>query len=242
MVSEMLRRFIRPLAQFNGLTLQVADPRRELPFWGDALGGRVDWARNLIIPGPGRPAREVLRLRQTDVLLPVDDARVHVDLRLPGSTPDRLLEAGARVVRAPGEDPWYVLMDVEDNEFCAFPAADDRPAGIFELVVKTSDALGSARWWARVLDGQVIEEGDAAVVVGAPDFPWDYLVFDPVPGVERFRSRMRWDLLCRDRDVSGFLEIGATVTAEPEEGMPFWVLADPGGNEFQVICDGVTDG
>ena len=51
-------------------------------------------------------------------------------------------------------------------------------------------------------------------------------------------TTLRWDLLCRDRDVSGFLEIGVIITAEPEDGMPFWVLADPGVNEFQVICEG----
>jgi hypothetical protein len=32
-----------------------------------------------------------------------------------------------------------------------------------------------------VLGGEVAAEGEAAVVRAAPDFPWDFFVFDPVP-------------------------------------------------------------
>jgi hypothetical protein len=236
MLSETLKRAAHPIAHFDGLVLDVADPERAAAFWQVALGGResVDGDGGLrILSGPGRPQREILRLREVDAP-PRDDAHVHIDLRLPGARPDHLLAAGARVVRPPGDDRWYVLADPEDNEFCAFPATDNRPPGMFELVVKCSDAHGLARWWAAVLGGRMIEKGEAAAVVGAPDFPWDYLMFDPVPGIERFPSRLRWHLVIRDPEPSALLTGGAVLRADPEAKRPWWLLADPAGNQFCV--------
>jgi len=45
--------------------------------------------------------------------------RIHWDVTVPGVAP--LVEAGATVLREPGGDVgWYVLVDPEENEFCAF--------------------------------------------------------------------------------------------------------------------------
>jgi hypothetical protein len=239
MLSETLRQFTHPMAQFDGLALDAADPAGAAAFWRVALGGRLAGGR--VEPGPGRPAREVLRLRAVPVP-PADGARVHVDLRLPGARPDHLLEAGARLIREPGRDPWYVLADPEDNEFCAFPAVDNRPPGMFELVVKCADPHRLARWWAAVIGGRATDEGEAAAVVGAPEFPWDFMVFDPVPGIDRYRSRMHWHLEIRDRDPEALVEHGASVRAEPSRDRPWWVLADPEGNEFYASAGDVTAG
>ena len=239
MLSETLLRATRPVAQFDGLALQVADPERSAAFWQVALGGRVapDGEGQLrVAPGPGRPPREILRLRQVTAP-PRDDARVHVDLRLSGDEPDELLAAGARLVRRPGLDPWFVLADPEGNEFCAFPSVDDRPPGMFELVVKCVDPPRMAHFWAAVLGGRAVDEGEAAAVVGAPEFPWDFMVFDPVPGIDRVRSRVHWHLVARDPDPSALLEAGATVRARPDGARRWWVLADPGGNEFCLSVD-----
>jgi hypothetical protein len=46
--------------------------------------------------------------------------RMHLDVWLPGEDVDPLLALGARVLREPGEDDWWVLADPEGNEFCAF--------------------------------------------------------------------------------------------------------------------------
>ncbi len=235
MLSDALLRATHPIAQFDGLMLDVADPQRGLAFWQAALGGRADEAQSRVLPGPARPAREIFRLRRATTLAD-DDARVHVDLRLAGAAPDELLAAGARLVRPPGDDPWYVLADPEGNEFCAFPAVDDRPPGMFELVVKCDEAHSLAQWWAGVIGGRATDEGPAAAVVGAPEFPWDFMVFDPVPAIERFRSRMRWHVIARDPHPSALVNLGATVLAKPDEMGPWWLLADPGGNEFCVTC------
>ncbi|MFG2050381.1 VOC family protein [Micromonospora sp. NPDC048935] len=56
--------------------------------------------------------------------------RVHLDLRLADADPAALLAAGARLVREPaGEATWWVPVDPEGNEFCAFrrTPSDDRP-------------------------------------------------------------------------------------------------------------------
>ncbi|WP_250005530.1 VOC family protein [Actinoplanes sp. M2I2] len=239
MLSDEVRQVTHPMAQFDGLALEVSDPESQAAFWRLALGGRVHGGGEepWIAPGAGRPPREILRLDRVDDLA-LDDAKVHVDVRLDGAEPGELLGAGARLVRRPGADPWFVLADPEGNEFCAFPAADDRPAGMFELVVKCADAHGLARWWAGVLGGRVEEEGEAASVVGAPEFPWDFMVFDPVPGIDRFRGRVRWHLVGRDRRPDALLEAGATVVAEPGRHHDRWVLADPEGNEFRVTPPG----
>ncbi|WP_143234683.1 VOC family protein [Paractinoplanes atraurantiacus] len=237
MLSETLRQATHPLAQFDGLVLDTADPERAAAFWRGALGGRADGLT--VRPGPGRPAREILRLRET-ATPPPDDARVHVDLRLAGAAPDHLTAAGARMIRPPGEDPWYVLEDPDGTQFCAFPAVDDRPAGMFELVVKCSEPHRLARWWAGVLGGRAVDEVEAAAVVGAPEFPWDFMVFDPVPGIERYRSRTRWHLEARDRDMTTLLAAGAVMRAEPSRSEPWWTLADPGGNEFCVVVPGTA--
>ena len=138
-------------------------------------------------------------------------------------------------MRSPDEEPWYVLADPEGNEFCAYPAIDERPPGIFELVVKCHDAPAQADWWARALGGRVEVEGEAAAVVGAPHFPWDYLLFDPVPEPKVTRNRMHWHVVLRDPEPVTLIEAGATVLRAPVAENTSWVLADPEGNEFCAV-------
>jgi hypothetical protein len=49
--------------------------------------------------------------------------RVHLDINLDSLTDiQSLINSGARILRAPLEaEPWYVMADLEGNEFCAFP-------------------------------------------------------------------------------------------------------------------------
>ncbi|WP_153040145.1 VOC family protein [Actinoplanes sp. TFC3] len=240
-MNEELSRYVVPLAQFDGLALQAEDPRRIASFWHHNLpDSRYDAARLRLDPSPLRARAEILRLLPTSRLAS-DPARVHVDIRLPGGDPTALLAAGATVVREPGTDPWWVLADPEGNQFCGFPSVDERPAGVFELVVKCRDAHSLAFWWGRVLGGAVAHEGEAAVVSGAPDFPWDYMVFDPVPEPRKGPNRLHWHLILRDSDPLELVKLGATVLRRPGEPMPcpttdgHWMLADPEGNEFCAV-------
>ena len=128
-----------------------------------------------------------------------------------------------------------MLADPEGNDLCAYAAVDNRPPGIFELVVKSRDALAQAHWWARVLGGHVEIEGEAAAVVGAPQFPWDFMLFDPVPEPKITENRMRWHVVLRDREPVVLTDAGATVLRKPTADDNAWVLADPEGNEFCAV-------
>ncbi|WP_305789357.1 VOC family protein [Symbioplanes lichenis] len=235
-LNAELSAYVRPIAQFDGLALCSRDPGRLAGFWSMAgFGGlRHDLADGSLRldPASGRPKAEIMRLTP-DPAPPGDADRIHPDIRLPGRTPAPLIAAGATIVRPPGDDPWWVLADPEGNTFCAYASVDDRPAGVFQLVVKCRQPLALANWWSRVIGGEVQREGDSAVLKGAPDFPWDYLAFDLVPETRTARSRLQWHLLLRDPDPYVLTHAGATMlNASP--GGP-WLLADPEGNAFSAV-------
>jgi hypothetical protein len=232
-----LSKHVLPPVEFDGLALAAANPRATAAFWGAVLRGPVDdlgGGRYRVRPGAGRPARETIRVHRARALS-FERSRVHVDVRLPGAAPEELLAAGARIVRAPGADPWYVLADPEHNRFCAYPAVDDRPAGIFQLVVKSRDPHAQARWWGDVLGGEVTVEGEAAAVRAAPEFPWDFLLFDPVPEPRTPPNRLHWHVTLRDPEPSGLIVRGARLVRAPGGPGQAWVLADPEGNEFCAV-------
>ncbi|WP_306214266.1 VOC family protein [Actinoplanes sp. RD1] len=232
-LNTELSAYVRPIAQFDGLSLAARDPHALAAFWtatGFGPGRQHLTAGGLRLdPAPHRAPAEILRLTP-DPAPPPDTDRLHVDVRLPGPDPTPLLGLGATIIRAPAADPWWVLADPEGNQLCAYAATDDRPPGVFQFVVKCRRPLPLARWWSRVLGGEVSEEGESAVVSGAPDFPWDFMVFDPVPENRTGRSRLRWHLLLRDPDPYVLTHAGATLLSTTPAGS--WLLADPEGNAF----------
>src|SRR5919112_702405 len=59
---------------------------------------------------------------------------------------------GATVQRPPDDEiGWHVCADPEGNEFCVFAPRDDKPRGLYELVVDTAVPAAQAAWWAGVL-------------------------------------------------------------------------------------------
>lgn len=224
------------IARFQDLCLDATAPAAVADFWAGALGlTSPDQARTdeviRLDPPSDRPEAETLWVN------PVPEprsakTRVHVDVRLGAPDPAALLAAGARVVRHPAEDPWWVLSDPEGNEFCAFaPRAGARP-GVFELVVDSADPAAQARWWAGVVGGEVEVEDAVASVVGAAGFPWEYWVFAAVPEPRTVKNRMHWDVRLTADEPAALLRAGATMLREPADRTPWWVLADPEGNEF----------
>ncbi|MFI7597966.1 VOC family protein [Actinoplanes sp. NPDC049681] len=233
-LTAELSRYVLPPVHFDGLSLEAADPRGLAAFWRVVLDGTLldlgdgGWR---VDPGAGRPGNEIVRVRP-GTRPPSRQTRVHLDVRLAGAEPDAIVAAGGRILREPGAEPWYVLADPEGNEFCAYPAVDDRPAGIFELVVKCRDAVAQAQWWSALLGGSVALEGEAAAVRAAPDFPWEYWLFDPVPEAKDGPNRLHWHVILRDGEPSDLVARGATVLRAPAGRDDAWVLADPEGNEF----------
>jgi len=124
----------------------------------------------------------------------------------------------------------------------------------YSVVIDCHDIAAQARWWAGVLDWQIIyEAGDEVVIVpkhvteeSLRTTPWEQvgpgLVFVPVPEDKVVKNRLHIDLAPQPDDdqaamVESLISIGATrADVGQEEAEATWVvLADPEGNEFCVL-------
>ncbi|SCL36730.1 hypothetical protein GA0070624_5631 [Micromonospora rhizosphaerae] len=224
------------IARFKDLCMDAADAHQLGAFWAGLLDGKlVDTGDGdtRIDPRAARSKAESIWVNTVPEPR-TGKTRVHLDLRLADPDPAALLAAGARLVREPdAEISWWVLADPDGNHFCAFPPREDKQPGVFELVVDSADPVAQATWWAGLVGGRVetTEEGTASLI-GADGFPWDYWVFDPVPERRQVKNRVHWDVDLADPDPTALIAAGATLLREPGEQTPWWVLADPEGNEF----------
>lgn len=224
------------IARFKDLCMDAADTHALAGFWARILGGEVidtgdgDTRVDVRPGGAGPESIWVNRVPEPRTTR----TRVHLDLRLADPDPAALLAAGARLVREPdAEISWWVLADPDGNLFCAFPRREGRRPGAFALVVDSADPVAQATWWAGVVGGRVETTAEgAASVVGAAGFPWDHWVFDPVPERKTVKNRVHWDVDLTGPDASALIAAGATLLREPDDGISWWVLADPEGNEF----------
>jgi Glyoxalase-like domain len=124
----------------------------------------------------------------------------------------------------------------------------------YTTVIGCQDLHAQARWWAGVLDWQIVYEADdqAAVAprheqdrpLSAEEWPTvgPALVFVPVPEGKIMKNRLHLDLaphITDDRDalIDSLLARGATrANVGQDESEASWiVLADPEGNEFCVL-------
>lgn len=124
----------------------------------------------------------------------------------------------------------------------------------YTVVVDCHDIAAQARWWAKVLDWQIIFEADDEVVVipqhATPEKPsaedWTKvppgLVFVPVGESKSIKNRLHIDLAPhvsddRDAEIQRLLDLGATkVDVGQDPNKATWdVLVDPEGNEFCVL-------
>ena len=113
------------VARFRDLCIDSCDPGPVADFWGTVLGREVERDPDgafLRAGADGGPSIYVNRVPEPKT----GKVRLHIDVTLePGQEVTDLLALGAVVVREPGDVPWWVLADPEDNEFCAFmPDAD----------------------------------------------------------------------------------------------------------------------
>jgi len=125
----------------------------------------------------------------------------------------------------------------------------------YSVVVDCHDIAAQARWWAHVLDWQIIYEAVDEIVVVRPRHitqeglrttPWEQigpgLVFVLVPEDKTTKNRLHIDLAPQQDDdqgamVDSLIAMGATrVNVGQDENEVTWVvLADPEGNEFCVL-------
>lgn len=114
-----------------------------------------------------------------------------------------------------------------------------------------ADPVGTARFWAAVLEGYAVAPYDDAelarlraegitrleddpTVLVEPTAGGPRLWFQLVPEVRSGKNRVHLDLLAADveAEIRRLAELGATVHARHEDHE---VLADPEGNEFCVF-------
>jgi hypothetical protein len=124
----------------------------------------------------------------------------------------------------------------------------------YSVVIDCHDIGAQARWWAGVLDWQIIyEAGDEVVIVpkhvtqeSLRSTPWEQvgpgMVFVPVPEDKTVKNRLHIDLAPHLDDdqgamVESLIAMGATRAdvGQDRDKVSWVVLADPEGNEFCVL-------
>lgn len=228
------------IGRFKDLILDVGDVEVMASFWGAVLGQKQVSAggADVLLEAPAEgPKSRAIWLN----VVPEERSgktRVHLDIRLPTDDPSPVVELGARILAEPTDGtPWWVCADPEGNVFCLMPPDPDAPTEartLFELTVDSADPVALASWWADVSGGKVGDWPDAPCpyVDGVPDFPGAYWVFQPVSEPKTVKNRLHWDVTMDRPEPSALLAAGARLLVEPTAETPWWVLADPEGNEF----------
>lgn len=122
----------------------------------------------------------------------------------------------------------------------------------YSIVVDCVDVQEQARWWAGVLDWQLIYDTPEEAVIIPKDATdekltadqWTRvgpgLVFVPVPEGKLVKNRLHIDLaphISDDRDamISELIARGASLVDIGQGEVSWTVLTDPEGNEFCVL-------
>ena|SRR5437868_8780521 len=115
--------------------------------------------------------------------------------------------------------------------------SEDAPAieGITALVIDCADPPGLARWWSRLIGGEVRvdADGDAALDT-AIGLVLDFL---KVPEAKTVKNRLHIDLRTTGvaEATAQALALGATRADDLYAGDRWTVLRDPEGNEFCLL-------
>jgi hypothetical protein len=226
-----------PLATYRDLCIDAADAEASAGFWAELLG---------LTPGPHRDGIWYLddeSGRAVAWVNPVPEPktvknRVHLDVNAEGL--EAALAAGATVVD--DTQPWTVMTDPDDQEFCVFVRNTPIRHRIYELVWDSGpgadECLAIARWWGEVLGADVRqdESGDC-YLAKVPGAPFEFIVFGAVPEPKTVKNRVHIDVTTDD--VDALVAHGARVLRSRGDGGLGWtILADPDGNEFCAMPTG----
>jgi predicted enzyme related to lactoylglutathione lyase len=111
------------------------------------------------------------------------------------------------------------------------------------LTIDSGDPQALARWWADVLDWQVLDvfdDGDVWIAPGTDpsEFPGAIpFLFLEVPDEKTVKNRLHLDLVPDDQDaeVARLEAFGATRVDIGQGDVDWVVMADPEGNEFCIL-------
>ncbi|MGH3281943.1 MAG: VOC family protein [Trebonia sp.] len=107
----------------------------------------------------------------------------------------------------------------------------------YQLVVDSRDPAALARFWAAALDLEILYETSDEVIIGRDPHDYPGICFVPVGDRKLGKNRLHIDIDPDDQDaeVDRLLALGAR-RIDIGQGAASWVvLADPEGNEFDVL-------
>jgi hypothetical protein len=118
---------------------------------------------------------------------------------------------------------------------------------LYAITFDCIDAVQLAKFWAALLDRVVDDQASdefASIGLGDPASQRPHWMFVKVPERKQGKNRVHVDFTSdnRDLEVKRLLSLGATHVADiDEDGNRWTTLADPEGNEFDIIAGNGSD-
>ena len=221
------------LISFKDLCIDVTDEAAMARFWSAAAGLDVTTHSDggSILTGP--TPRHAIWLNSVPEAKTVKH-RVHLDVN--GHSVAEYEGIGARVLPGGGSFAWTVMADPEGGEFCVFERDEPPAYRLKDIVVDAIDPAAAAMWWAGVMGGKVVHDGDYSYIEDIPGALIEGLDFVPVPEPKTVKNRIHWDVtLVGAATVDELVAKGATILPAQNEENAWTVMADPEGNEFCVF-------
>jgi hypothetical protein len=113
-------------------------------------------------------------------------------------------------------------------------------SSMYAVSFDAHDAQLAANFWAAALGRPVADGASAAhaIIDADPAIPGSRIGFHQVPESKTVKNRMHFDLLTTefDAEVERLTGLGATKLNEVNAGRHWATMADPEGNEFDVIA------
>ena len=222
-------------------------------FWADALGWGISSEEpgvtnvepaGLAYPDPSAVYIDVITVPEPKMV----KNRVHVDLASTSAAHQAELVARLRDLGATpadvgqGDVSWTVLADPEGNEFCVLaPWPGGRDTGpIAAVTVDCGDPRAMARFWDAAIDWTLLRVSDDSAVLRSAAGVGPYLQFLRTPDVKTVKNRVHLDLRPYPGDdqaaeVARLRALGATDIDLGQGDVSWTCLADPEGNEFDVL-------
>jgi hypothetical protein len=216
------------IATYKDLCIDAVDAEALGRFWAGALRLNLELSEDGDAKLSGPTPSHTVWINTVPEPLTVKQ-RMHLDVR--ADSVEEIVALGGTVVDAESF-PWTVMRDVEGGELCVFETRLDKPAGLMEICVDTSDPVRITTWWADVLgaEAQDDEEGGFSYIEPVPGAPFESLVFAPVPEPKMVKNRIHIDVTTPD--VQLLVDAGAELLRAEDDAIRWNVMADPDGNEF----------
>jgi hypothetical protein len=224
------------IAAYKDLCIDALDAHALARFWAPLLG----WTAHLHDDGDAS-LRDGDRVQVWVNRVPepvTTKNRLHLDVN--AESIDEALTGGARVVD--DSQPWTVMRDPDGQVFCLFIRDEPVTRRPYELVWDVTGGPAECRrladWWGDVLGVEAGHDGppdEYSWLEEVPGFPFEYLVFQPVPEPKTVKNRLHIDVTAES--VEPLLQKGATIVRPKGPDLGWHVLRDPASNEFCAFTE-----